>query len=154
MANAFTIDQIVQEFGAFYQKGSQGYHSLFRGLMQIPVTLKLAGINHIKTDDTIWRGANPIVGSFLQPYQEAFTPKGNVDFHPNQIQLRPCKVDVEIFPERIEESWLGFLGGDDSRVVVSESGVTKVWGDEVVGYAFGAETREAMVEFFAAVYHA
>ena len=78
MANAFTIDQIVQEFGAFYQKGSQGYHSLFRGLMQIPVTLKLAGINHIKTDDTIWRGANPIVGSFLQPYQEGFTPKGKV----------------------------------------------------------------------------
>ena len=48
----------------------------------------------------------------------------------------------------------GELGGDDSRVVVSESGVTKVWGDEVVGYAFGAETREAMVEFFAAAYHA
>lgn len=46
----------------------------------------------------------------------------------------------------------GELGGDDSRVVVSESGVTKVWGDEVVGYAFGAETREAMVEFFAAAY--
>lgn len=48
----------------------------------------------------------------------------------------------------------GELGGDDSRVVVSESGVTKVYGDEVVGYAFGAETREAMVEFFAATYHA
>ena len=117
MANAFNIDQIVQEFGAFYQKGSQGYNSLFRGLMQIPVTLKLAGINHIKTNDTIYRGANPIVGSFLQPYQEDFTPKGSVDFHPNEIQLRPCKVDVEIFPERIEESWLGFLGGDDSRTL-------------------------------------
>ena len=30
----------------------------------------------------------------------------------------------------------------------------KTYGDEVVGYAFGAETREAMVEFFAATYHA
>ena len=48
----------------------------------------------------------------------------------------------------------GELGGDDSRVVVSESGVTKVYGDEVVGYAFGAEAREAMVEFFAVAYHA
>ena len=48
----------------------------------------------------------------------------------------------------------GELGGDDSNIVVSESGVTKVYGDEVVGYAFGAETREAMVEFFAAAYHA
>jgi len=115
MANVFDIDAIVSEFGQFYQKGSQGYNSLFKGLSQVPVTLKLAGIQHIKTDDTIWRGANPIVGSFLQPYQEGFTPKGSVDFHPNQIQLRQCKLDWEIYPERIEESWLGFLGGDDSR---------------------------------------
>ena len=48
----------------------------------------------------------------------------------------------------------GELGGDDSGIVVSESGVTKVWGDEVVGYVFGAEAREAMVEFFAVAYHA
>ena len=39
-------------------------------------------------------------------------------------------------------------GGDDSGLVVSESGVTKVWMDEIVGYAFDAETRAAMVEFF------
>lgn len=47
----------------------------------------------------------------------------------------------------------GEIGGDDSRIVVSESGVTKVWGDKVVGYAFNPETRAAMVEFFAACYH-
>lgn len=48
----------------------------------------------------------------------------------------------------------GELGGDDSGIVVSESGVTKVWADEVVGYAFTPETRAAMVEFFASCYHA
>ena len=32
---------------------------------------------------------------------------------------------------------------------MSESGVTKVWGDEVVGYAFDTETSAALVEFFA-----
>ena len=48
----------------------------------------------------------------------------------------------------------GELGGDDSGIVVSESGVTKLFGDEVVGYAFSSETREAMVEFFAASYNA
>ena len=46
----------------------------------------------------------------------------------------------------------GELGGDDSGIVVSESGVTKAWGDEVAGYAFTPETRAAMVEFFAACY--
>ena len=38
--------------------------------------------------------------------------------------------------------------GDDSGIVVSESGVTKTYGDEIVGYAFDAETRAALVEFF------
>ena len=46
----------------------------------------------------------------------------------------------------------GELGGDDSGIVVSESGVTKVWGDEIVGYVFNAETRAALVEFFAVCY--
>lgn len=42
----------------------------------------------------------------------------------------------------------GEVGGDDSGLVVSESGVTKTWMDEIVGYAFDAETRAAMAEFF------
>lgn len=46
----------------------------------------------------------------------------------------------------------GELGGDDSGIVVSESGVTKLFGDAIVGYAFSPETRAAMVEFFAASY--
>ena len=46
----------------------------------------------------------------------------------------------------------GELGGDDSQVVISESGVTKVYGDEIVGYAFDPETRAALVEFFETLY--
>ncbi len=48
----------------------------------------------------------------------------------------------------------GELGGDDSHVVISESGVTKSWGDEIVGYAFDAETRAALVEFFDSCWNA
>ena len=47
----------------------------------------------------------------------------------------------------------GEMGGDDSGIVVSESGVTKCWGDEIVGYAFDAETRAALVEFFETLYY-
>ena len=46
----------------------------------------------------------------------------------------------------------GELSGDDSHLVVSESGVTKTYGDEIVGYAFDAETRAALVEFFETLY--
>ena len=48
----------------------------------------------------------------------------------------------------------GEMGGDDSGIVVSESGVTKRWGDEIVGYAFDGETRDALVEFFESCYYA
>ena len=47
----------------------------------------------------------------------------------------------------------GEMGGDDSGIVVSESGVTKVYGDEIVGYAFDSETRDALVEFFDTLYY-
>lgn len=44
------------------------------------------------------------------------------------------------------------VGGEaecgDVRVVVSESGVTKVWMDELVGYAFEDETRAVVRAFF------
>ena len=48
----------------------------------------------------------------------------------------------------------GEIGGDDSGLVISESGVTKRHGDEIVGYAFDAETRAALVEFFDTLYYA
>ena len=47
----------------------------------------------------------------------------------------------------------GEMGGDDSGIVVSESGVTKTYGDEIVGYAFDHETRAALVEFFETLYY-
>ena len=47
----------------------------------------------------------------------------------------------------------GEMGGDDSGIVVSESGVTKTYGDEIVGYAFDHETRTALVEFFETLYY-
>ena len=47
----------------------------------------------------------------------------------------------------------GEMGGDDSHIVVSESGVTKIYSDEIVGYAFDAETRAALVEFFETLYY-
>ena len=47
----------------------------------------------------------------------------------------------------------GEMGGDDSGVFITESGVTKRWGDEIVGYAFDGETRAALIEFFNLLYY-
>lgn len=48
----------------------------------------------------------------------------------------------------------GTLGGDDSRITVSEMGTWKTWNDEIVGYAFDRETRAALLELFSSLYNA
>ena len=116
LTNAFTIDALVQEFGALYLNNGQNLSSLFKGLMQPGKTLNLPGIHHIKTNESVWRAANPIIQSMLQGFQIDFTPKGNVDFHPNEIRLQQMKVDLQIVPHLIEESWLGFLNGDSDKI--------------------------------------
>ena len=44
------------------------------------------------------------------------------------------------------------IAPDDSSIYTTEKGVFKFYGDELVGYAFDRETREAMREFFDTAY--
>ena len=71
--------------------------------------------------------------------------------HFEGVQLLRFKVEKEEGGARVVG---GELGGDDSGLVISERGVTKVWMDEIVGYAFDHETRTAMVEFFETCWNA
>ncbi len=47
----------------------------------------------------------------------------------------------------------GEMGGDDSGTVMSETGVTKTSGEEIVGSAFDPATRAPIIEFFANCYY-
>lgn len=46
----------------------------------------------------------------------------------------------------------GEIAPDDSGIYTTEKGVFRFYGDELVGYAFDMETREAMREFFNTTY--
>lgn len=112
---SITVQNIIDSYGAYYEQGSQNLQRLKAVPMQEPQMLKQQGINSIMTRDTVYRMANPIFASVLQPYQKAFTTKGNVEFLANEIRLRQMKVDMSFYPADIEDSWLGFLAGDSSR---------------------------------------
>ena len=43
-------------------------------------------------------------------------------------------------------------GGDDSGIIVSATGVTKMFADEIVGCQFDEETSAALREFFETCY--
>ena len=114
MPTTITTTDIVTEYGKYYEQAGQNLARLKRSLTQPTVTLEKYG-THIRTNDTIYRMANFIGQPLLQPYQHNFTPNGGVEFIPNQINLRQMKVDVSLAPDSIEESWLGFLAGRNSK---------------------------------------
>ena len=113
--NTLSVAQIIADYGAYYENAGQNKARLLNGLMQPSVTLQIPGIRHIKTNDTIYRLANPIFAKVLQGFQKQFTPNGNLDFHPNEIRQCHVKVDFEVEPHDIEATWLGFLAGDSSK---------------------------------------
>lgn len=106
---AFSVTDIIRDYGAYYEKSGQNMSRIKTGLFQTPETLNIPGITSISQNDTIYRMANPIQTSVLQSYVKAFTPKGDLDFHPNEIRLQHLKIDNTFVPHDIEESWLGFL---------------------------------------------
>ena len=113
---AFTITDILTEFGQYYIKSGQNLSRLKRELTQPSITLEQFG-TRLFIDDTKYRMSNPIFTSLLQPFRKDFEAKGNVDFHPNTIDLNHLKVDLSIYPHDIEPSWLGFLAGQDSAML-------------------------------------
>lgn len=110
----FNVDDILEEYGHFYEKGNQSRERMIMGFMEAPETTKLA--THIDTKkDTIYKLINPMFESVLQSFQLGFTPKGAVAFLPNPIHLNHMKVDYKFFPQAIEDSYMAFLKGDSSR---------------------------------------
>ncbi len=109
------ISQLITEYGKYYINAGQGRDRL-KGVPFLPCkTLNIPGMIQLNTKETIHRLANPMFAKVLQQFQKNFTAKGGVEFHPNEIQLRQCKVDDQLYPHDIEESWLGWLAGDSSR---------------------------------------
>ena len=110
-----TIEQILEEYGRYYEDAGQNLTRLKRAFMQPSETLQYA--TSIPTSDTIFKLANPLFQPVLQAFQRNFTPRGAVKFIPNPIELKPIKIDYKFFPTDIESSWLGFLAGDSSRTI-------------------------------------
>lgn len=110
---AFTMTDILAEYGSYYLKSGQNLSRLKSALAQPSVTLEKFG-TRLFIDDTKYQMANPIFTSLLQPFRKAFEAKGDVDFHPNVIDLNHMKVDMSMYPHDIEASWLGFLAGQDA----------------------------------------
>ena len=104
------VTNIIKEYGAYYINSGQNMQRLRRLLLFGRETVKYA--THIKTNDTVFRLAESQMTSVVQPFQKTWTPKGDFKFTPNPIPLFHAKVDVDIYPDDIVATWLGFLEGN------------------------------------------
>jgi hypothetical protein len=108
-----TINDIITEFGAYYQKNGQNAARIFQGLRANTVTSEL--FTPVLTDETVWRAAQAVQKRILQPFQKAFTPIDGAEFKPVEIKQFKMKVDDEQYPDDLEATWLGFLAASGNN---------------------------------------
>jgi len=104
---ALELEDLKEEFGHYYLNNGQNLARLYSTLFT-PAETELI-LTSVITDDEIWRGSRTRITSLLQPFQKAWTPKGNIGFDPLTIRQFKQKADLDIDPDDIESTWLGFL---------------------------------------------
>ena len=149
MASLLTVQKIIDEFGKYYVNEGQNKQRLTRSLVQPAVTLEKHA-RKIPTTETIYKAANYEFQSVIQPFKKTFDPKSNIEFFPNTIQLRQIKVDADVYPNDIEESWLGFLANNDCSV--KDWPIVRFIMEEYLKKQIDADREEKMV--YKGVYNA
>lgn len=111
MAADLIVSEIVEAFGAYYLNSGQNLRNIIKILTQGSVTP--GHMTPIKTDNDVYRMASFDIGPIVQPFRKSWTPTSPGEFKPNEIRKRRMKVDLDIWPDDIKSSWLGFLAGKD-----------------------------------------
>lgn len=148
MASTLNAEAIVTEYGNYYENAGQNKQRLVRSMMQMPVTLEKHATHRVTTD-TIYKMANYEFESVIRPFKKSFDANSSITFHPNEIRLRQIKADVELYPNDIENTWLGFLA--DNNVTPKEWPLVRFIMEEYLRKQIGAD-RENMI--YKAVYNA
>ena len=99
--------EIVTAYGAYYEKSPANKERILSQLSQGIVTPTYC--TPIKTDDTVFKLSEITTGNLVQGFQKQWTPKGDPKFTPNELRLYHMKVDIDLFPDDLQATWLGFL---------------------------------------------
>jgi len=105
------IQDIQTEWGTFYRDGGQNIARVLKKPYVPSLTEALFGL--IPTDDTSYQLAIAELSRVLQPFQLGWTPLGDFKVAPIMLTQTPFKVDLEENPDKLENSWLGFLADNN-----------------------------------------
>lgn len=108
-----SITELIAAYGAYYLNSGQNINRILQLPFQKLETM--ANFTQLRIKETTYQLAQGTITDILQPFQKKFTPSGDLGFKPNKIILDHVKADLSIFPDDIEDNWLGFLGGLDTN---------------------------------------
>jgi hypothetical protein len=103
MPPTINITQLVSEFGSWIGKNQSYIKTL---LLQDTVSEKF--MTHIIQDDD-YRASKAVIDDIVQGFQQGWTPKGTAAFTPISTVHRRHKFDIDLTPDDVVGSWLGFL---------------------------------------------
>jgi hypothetical protein len=104
MADAISLTQLATDLGDYARKDAK---SILRKVLLLPSFSKHYNVMANVTDE------EPLVemtlGDIVQPGgTETFAPISNIiDFKTRMLKVRECKVDLQIFPQKLWKSYLG-----------------------------------------------
>lgn len=103
-----TVADIVAAFGAYYINSKQNQSDIIHKIYQPSETAEL--FMPITTEDSVIRRGMIKTTKVLQAFQKAWTPLGDATFSGRQIDLHRFKVDLEVYPDDVMDTWVAFLG--------------------------------------------
>ena len=109
--STITVSEIVSAYGAYYEKAGQNKNRILAMLSQGIELPKHC--TKIKTDDTVYKLSQLTINNLVQAFKKDWSPKGTPAFTPNELKLYQLKVDLELYPDEIEATWLGFLASEN-----------------------------------------
>jgi len=107
-----TITDLQSEYGSYYNAGSQNEARLRKQLYYGFETANF--FMPVPTDSTRYEMAKDDMSRVAQGFQTTWSPTGDITVEAVPIDTYRIKADVELTPDTIEESWLGFLASNDT----------------------------------------
>ena len=112
MASVIDIADLVTEYGAYYKNDGDKRKRLKSKLYNTGNKFD-DHFTMVPTDNTREEFAYSEQTEVLQPYQVAYTSKGDHTITPNVASLFWAKMDLDYIPDHLVLSWAGFLRAND-----------------------------------------
>lgn len=103
------ISDVVTSFEAYINQGQN--QEKIRQAFILPDNALVRLAKNIPTANELERSVLGTQSRVAQAFKKQWSPIGDTTFKPHEIKLFKHKMDVEIYPDDVEKSWLAFMAG-------------------------------------------